>query len=806
MKKLLTFLLIFVTVTALASCEALENILGDTDYSDGIIGGALDGMYPADDDADDNTDHDNTDDDNDDNTDDSGDNGLEASKFTYTAFTSSEKKIFTNYIGAIIPFAPNNEYYVEGYYEEDDYEHGVNYYTVGNSASDFAAYRALYSDYTLDETYTDEYGDTWYCYIKGDVVVDMSYYLYDGEYYIDVFVYSSLSTDIEDDDNTDNGGNNDNTDNGGSDDNTQTSYRYTAFTSEERALFVQYIGVVIPFVPNNEYYIEGYYYEDDYEHGINFYTFDNTEADFNAYRALYSGYTLDETYTDEYGDTWYCYIKGDVVVDMSFYYYDGDYVIDVFVYSSLSTDIEDGDDGWGDDDYWGDDDDNGGSSSDIEIITNNGAGLPTDSDGVYDVDFTDADIVKDVTDQGYYLDGCPTVGSPKVLVIPVQFTDVTAVSKGYSLATLKNAFVGTKSATDYYSVYEYFYISSYGQLTLDITVLNEWFTPAKTSSYYASQTDSYGDVIGDQMIMDEALAYLESRMDLSEFDSDNNGYIDAVVLINTLEIGDDDFHWAYRYWNMYTDSDGYYYEYDGVCANDYLWASYQFLYEAGSDSDGDLEYDSSCVNTYTFIHEFAHVLGTDDYYDTSYSGNHPLNGLDMMDAMRGDHNAYSKFNLGWITTSRLVVANGSITLTLEDFSKNGDTIIIANNWDDTLGAYQEYYVLVYYTNNGLNSGDGNGYFERNGVIVYHVNASLYKELYEGEIYYDVYNTNTDPSDQYGTEDNLIEFVLSDDDAYTYVAGDSLPAGVTDDSGNALAYTFTVDSLTDTTATITFTKR
>ena len=67
-------------------------------------------------------------------------------------------------------------------------------------------------------------------------------------------------------------------------------------------------------------------------------------------------------------------------------------------------------------------------------------------------------------------------------------------------------------------------------------------------------------------------------------------------------------------------------------------------------------------------------------------------------------------------------------------------------------------------------------------------------------------TNTDPSDQYGTEDNLIEFVLSDDYAYTYVAGDSLPAGVTDDSGNALAYTFTVDSLTDTTATITFTKR
>ena len=804
MKKLLTFLLILATVTALASCESLENVFGgDNDYSGGIIDGALDGMYPSDDNTEDN----NTEDDN--NDDFGDDNGSDEAKFTYTAFTSSEKKIFTNYIGAVIPFAPNNEYYVEGYYEEDDYEHGVNYYTVGNSASDFAAYRALYSDYTLDETYTDDYGDTWYCYIKDDVVVDMSYYLYDGEYYIDVFVYSSLSTDIEDDDNTGDSGSGDNTGDGGSGDNTgdggsgDTAYQNTAFTSDERALFLQYIGVVIPFVPNNEYYIEGYYYEDDYEHGMNFYTYGNTQADFNAYRALYSAYTLDETYTDEYGDTWYCYIKNDVVVDMSFYYYDGDYVIDVYVYSSLSTDIEDGGDDSGGN--WGDDDNNGGSSSDIEIITNNGKGLPTDADGVHELDFTDANIVKDVTDQGYYLDGCPTTGSPKVLVIPIQFTDVTAASKGYSLATLKNAFVGTKGTTDYYSVYEYYYISSYGQLTLDITVLDEWFTPAKASTYYASQTDSYGQPAGDQMIMDEALAYLESRMDLSEFDSDGNGFIDAIVLINTLEIGEEDFYWAYRYWNMYGDDTGSYYEYDGVCANDYLWASYQFLYESNDDS-GENTYDSSRVNTYTFIHEFAHVLGTDDYYDTSYSGNHPLNGLDVMDDMRGDHNAYSKFNLGWITTSRLVVANGSITLTLEDFSKNGDTIIIANNWDDTLGAYQEYYVLVYYTNNGLNSGDGNGYFERNGVIVYHVNASLYKELYEGEIYYDVYNTNTDPSDQYGTEDNLIEFVLSDDYAYTYVAGDSLPAGVTDDSGNALAYTFTVDSLTDTTATITFTKR
>ena len=209
------------------------------------------------------------------------------------------------------------------------------------------------------------------------------------------------------------------------------------------------------------------------------------------------------------------------------------------------------------------------------------------------------------------------------------------------------------------------------------------------------------------------------------------------------------------------------------------------------------------MSTYTFIHEFAHVLGVDDYYDTEYKFD-PMNGLDVMDAMLGDHNAYSKFNLGWITSSRLVVTEGSITLNLEAFAKSGDTIILATNWDDKLGVYQEYYVIMYYTNEGLNAGDA-GYFTRDGIVVYHVNASLYKEVYDGETYYDVYNNNTSASGQYGTEDNLIEYVKSAADTYTFAEGDTLPT-VTDDNGNTLGYTFVVDALTSDYATITFTAK
>ena len=614
---------------------------------------------------------------------------------------------------------------------------------------------------------------------------------------------------------------NDNDDTGNAGDNNDGN-QSAGFTADEKALFNEYFGFVIPFASSDEYYVEEYtYYYEDYDEtevGVNYYAYGLTSSDFTAYKALFTsanGYISDGTETDSYGDTWYYYTKNNYFVDVTYYEdYDGNYVLDVYVYDLYEGDLS-GDDSGNDDYENGDDDYENGDdeSGDIEIITNKGKGLPKDASGVYTVDFTKATNVKNVTDQGYYLDGCPTLSkdnkNPSVLVIPVEFSDVTAKSKGYTVSAINTAFNGKAGTTDYYSVSEYYYISSYGQLNVEFTVLNEWFMPKYSSSYYAKQTMNMGgyDIfIGDQLIMDEALAYLAGKMDLTKFDSDGNSVIDAVVFINTLEInGDVDFQWAYRYWNMYTDEEGYSYKYDNVSANDYMWASYQFLHES-YDRNGELYYDKSLINTYTFIHEFGHILGADDYYDTAYTGSAPMGGYDVMDSGLGDHNAYTKFNYGWLTQSRLVVAEESITLTLEDFSKNGDTILLANNWDETLGAYQEYYILVYYTNNGLNSGENAGYFSDEGIVVYHVNASLYKELYEGEVYYDVYNNNTSEknSEGYGTKDNLIEYVQSASGSYVYGVGDSLPTNVKDDNGDYLAYSFVVNSIQGDVASITFT--
>ena len=683
----------------------------------------------------------------------------------YSNFDTDEKELFLDSVGLVIPFIPNDEYYVDSYAEND--ESGVNFYTFGNTQAEFDAYRALFSDYSFDGTNEDEYGDTWYFYSKGDVYVDMTFYYYEGAYVVDIYVYVIDYSGSA-------GGN--------PDDGNPSDYFYNDFSADEKELFVDYFGFVIPFIPNDEYYVEEY--AENGEVGIFFYTIGNTQAEFDAYRALFSSYTYDGTDNDDYGDAWYYYSKGDVLIDMSFYYYEGDYFADIYVYT-LSDDTDSG-------------------NTNADIITNEGAGLPQSPSGVYDVDFTKGEYIQDVTDQAEFLGGCPATGSPAVLVIPVEFSDITAESKGYTIDRIESVFTGSDNC--YYSVYDYFYISSYGKLDLDITIIDTWFRPAKSSSYYENATVNYGDgemEIGDQLIIDEALAYLATIMDLSQFDSDGNGLIDAVIIVNTLDIKKEDFHWAYRYWNYYTDANDEYYEYDGVVANDYMWLSYEFVFEAYDENYNPNFDTSNPLNPFTFIHEFSHVIGAIDYYDEEHI-KHPLDGHDVMDNMWGDHNPYTKFNYGWITTSKLIVTDSTITVDLEAFEKNGDTIILANNWDESLGAYQEYYAIMYYTMTGLNAGDA-GYFARDGILVYHINASLYEVNDNGEIYYSVYNNNTDPSGEYGTEDNLVEFVFSEEGNYTYVAGESMPT-TTDDNGNVLGYTFVIDSLTAEYATITFTKK
>ena len=206
-----------------------------------------------------------------------------------------------------------------------------------------------------------------------------------------------------------------------------------------------------------------------------------------------------------------------------------------------------------------------------------------------------------------------------------------------------------------------------------------------------------------------------------------------------------------------------------------------------------------------FIHEFAHVLGVEDYYDTSETvASDPLYDADIMDNATGDHNAFTKFSLGWITESRLVTSDQTITLSLKPFSESGDTIIIANNFSEKFGAFQEYYILVYYKNTGLNLSN-DGYFNSDGILVYHVNATLNYEQYRTETFYSLKNSNTPMGQEGGSPDNLIELVGGGRNKCVLQEGD-INYSVFDDNGELLYFSYTVVSIEDDEATITFNRK
>ena len=573
-------------------------------------------------------------------------------------------------------------------------------------------------------------------------------------------------------------------------DETPGYYTFTEFTDNEKALFEVYAGYVPPFIPSDEYNIVAMLGDGDYSNGIRYYTLYNTSEDFSSFISSLTDFTLDRTDTDEYGDKWYYMRRDNLIICTSFYhttYFD---MIDVLIYLE--------------------DEENPNTIKSTGYLKNDGCGLPYSEGGVYQVDFTRSEYVKDLTDLYAYKDSCPPEGSPSVLVIPIQFSDVTAASKGYNIDTIKKAFNGKSGSTSYYSVDEYYYLSSYGALDLDITVLDQWFTPKYPSKYYMNKTVEYNGIeqdIGDQMIMDEALAYLDGIMDLSKFDSDGNGYIDAVVMINTLAVNSDShFTWGYRFWNIYENEASYLNKYDYVSAGDYAWMSYGFMHESIDRFGRPIYTDKRVINTKTYIHEIGHILGAEDYYDTSYEDPAgPLYGKDMMDSSVGDHNPYTKFSYGWIESSRLVTTSGSITLTLEDFSKNGDTIIVANNFDPALGVYQEYYVIMYYKPTGLNNSYKK-YFDREGIVIYHVNASLYYEEYSDQTIYQLNHDND--SGEYG-KNYLIELVginigILKVPYFIFTEG-MVIGGMVDDTGEILDYVITVDAIDGEKATLTFKK-
>lgn len=346
---------------------------------------------------------------------------------------------------------------------------------------------------------------------------------------------------------------------------------------------------------------------------------------------------------------------------------------------------------------------------------------------------------------GSALDGgaLPHVGNPKVLVVPVLFTDYSCGNDAMCAARhqqIQKAFFGTSEDTAYESVRSYYYKSSYGNLTIDGTV-TPYYNVCKTTDAWAREKrtgrdydDFYHPAWG---LTEDVIAWYKeyTGSDLKEYDANEDGLIDAVYLVynspayprfypSTRIYAEDveDIFWAYVYWN-----------YNNLSLIDeetlnpipftFSFLSYDFMYEG---------YGENQIDAITYIHETGHILGLTDYYsyDTDLNAWGPTGRLDMMDSNILDHNAYSKFLLEWIDPIVLDNTKQETTITIEPFESSGDAIIVKNNFNGS--PYDNYLILEYFTPTGLNeehtkapyAGNNLQGFTESGVKIYHVDSRI----------------------------------------------------------------------------------
>ncbi|MGM9873385.1 MAG: immune inhibitor A domain-containing protein [Bacilli bacterium] len=428
-----------------------------------------------------------------------------------------------------------------------------------------------------------------------------------------------------------------------------------------------------------------------------------------------------------------------------------------------------------------------------------------------------------------------SVGENKILVVPVAIKGYEKYATESYRNKIEKAFFGTQADTGWQSVKSYYELSSYNRLKITGTVTDWYHCELNPDEVYAKNNPTYGDG-GTYTILDGAVNFAKSQgIDLDEYDTDDDGYIDAVWLIYScpsltkLEgvTNESNPFWAFTFWDYTKRNKG---TKTNPVQNTYAWASFDFMISSTLPIT---------IDAHTYIHEHGHILGLDDYYDTERIHS-PLGGIDMMDLNIGDHCAFSKFSLGWV---RPYVVNDECTINLTSFPLTGKFILVRTNessYHDT--AFDEYLLIEFLTPSNLWQQDSTVSYENgpktftiSGVRITHIDARLYSNSLKTFVYSSAnggikVSTSNTPSRSYnaGTSTlrtDLISIIpknknTSFQDTYNAVAnnaslfveGDSFDItsysmffenGLFHD-GTSFPYTITVDKITSEYATISFT--
>jgi M6 family metalloprotease-like protein len=327
----------------------------------------------------------------------------------------------------------------------------------------------------------------------------------------------------------------------------------------------------------------------------------------------------------------------------------------------------------------------------------------------------------------------------KNLVVLVRFSDHSGRYQPpeADIDVLMNAVGGDEELAPGGSLRDIYLNNSYGALTIDSTVV-AWATVSNTEAYYAAGNS--GLTTKTHEALEEALNIVDAFVDFTEFDQDNDGFIDAITFLHSgygAEWGGTDSYGAYyvnriwsHKWALYSLAGGNWQsndEYEGVKVKVYNYHISPALWGISGTSIGRVG---------VIAHETGHFLGLPDLYDTDDSAGNGIGSWGLMaNSWGGDGeqqppplmSPWSKIQLGWLTPTDLTAPG---YYTLED-SLHSDLV-----YRVTDGFPEEEYLLIEnrHRTNALNDVVDNIPSGGDGLVIYHVddNAGFNTEGYPGQ--------------------------------------------------------------------------
>jgi M6 family metalloprotease-like protein len=331
------------------------------------------------------------------------------------------------------------------------------------------------------------------------------------------------------------------------------------------------------------------------------------------------------------------------------------------------------------------------------------------------------------------LQSLQSIGSPKILVLLIEFPDYPKFEENDVAFYEERIFgEGDPNGNGNYpfdSLTNFYKRSSYGLLNIQGNVL-DWYKPN-----YDRPLENGTNVkdVGSSLIK-EAIEYHDALgHDFSQYDNDGDGDIDNIAVLWTGPGGSFASTWWGTYSPSFSDSD---FTVDGKKLSGFTWQG------------ATVSPNNELFIPRALAHETGHALGIPDFYDYEFK-NGGVGTVDLMNGGGNDHNAFSKYLLGWITPD--VVGVGLADIELGSSSSSPEALIVMPGADANT-IFDEYFIVQLRDQN-LNDQDMGQWLQteglKQGLLIWHVDA----RLAEGGANFK--NSNTGP------DDKLIRLVQAD---------------------------------------------